>query len=352
MSLFKRGSTWWVCFTTPAGERIRCSAQTTDRTQAQQFHDQLKAESWRIQKLGDKPQHTWDDAAYQWLMEKQHKKSYDGDVSKIRWLQHYLRGLELTMISRELIVQIGAIKAQEASPATANRHLALIRSILRRARDEWEWIEHIPKIRLYREAKRRVRWLTPEQVHRLLDELMPHQRELTLFALATGLRQSNVQHLRWDQVDLDRGTMWIYGDQAKGNDDIHVSLSSFAIEILQRQKGWHKDVVFTRKGHPITEVNTKSWRKALGRAGIENFRWHDLRHTWASWLVQNGTPLYALQEMGGWKSSDMVRRYAHLAPPHLAPHAEVVGKMLSAVADTNLAQLSHSAQPNEAVSGD
>ena len=77
------------------------------------------------------------------------------------------------------------------------------------------------------------------------------------------------------------------------------------------------------------------WRKALKRVGIENFRWHDLRHTWASWLVQNGTPLYELQEMGGWKSASMVRRYAHLAPANLAKHAQVVGKLLEG---TNLAQ--------------
>jgi integrase len=77
------------------------------------------------------------------------------------------------------------------------------------------------------------------------------------------------------------------------------------------------------------------WRAALQRAGIANFRWHDLRHTWASWLVQNGTPLYDLQEMGGWKSSEMVRRYAHLAPAQMARHAEIVGKILGA---TNLSQ--------------
>lgn len=75
-------------------------------------------------------------------------------------------------------------------------------------------------------------------------------------------------------------------------------------------------------------VNTKAWRNALKRAGIADFRWHDLRHTWASWLIQNGTPLYDLQERDGWKSAAMVRRYAHLAPAHMARHAAVVDRLL------------------------
>lgn len=65
-------------------------------------------------------------------------------------------------------------------------------------------------------------------------------------------------------------------------------------------------------------VNTKAWKAALLRAGIADFRWHDLRHTWASWHVQAGTPVYELQELGGWASSEMVRKYAHLAPGQLA----------------------------------
>lgn len=68
-------------------------------------------------------------------------------------------------------------------------------------------------------------------------------------------------------------------------------------------------------------VNTTSWRKALKRAGITNFRWHDLRHTWASWLVQRRVPLFVLQELGGWQSAEMVRRYAHLSPSVNARYA-------------------------------
>lgn len=328
MSLIKRGNTWWIDFTTPAGERIRRSTGTKNRLQAQELHDQLKTESWRVQRLGDKPKYTWDDAGHKWLLETDYKRTHREDARMLGWLQQFLRSKVLAEITRDDIAAIGEIKRKEASGPTANRYLALIRAILRRACFEWEWIDKAPKIRLYKESQRRVIWITPEQVHRLLEELPAHQRDVVLFALSTGLRQANVLHLTWGQVDLARNTAWIPGDKAKGKEDIHISLSQLAVEILRRQEGKHQERVFTFRGKPLNNANTAAWRKALKRAGINNFRWHDLRHTWASWLVQNGTPLYDLQEMGGWKSPLMVRRYAHLAPAQMAKHAAVVEVLL------------------------
>jgi integrase len=86
--------------------------------------------------------------------------------------------------------------------------------------------------------------------------------------------------------------------------------------------------VFTYAGKPLGSANTLAWRKALKRAGIENFRWHDLRHTWASWHRQAGTPTHELQRLGGWRSSVMVERYAHLAPDHLARAANRLDSLL------------------------
>lgn len=328
MSLIKRGNTWWIDFTTPAGERIRRSAGTSNKTQAQEFHDKLKMESWRIEKLGDRPAYTWDDAGHKWLLETSYKKTHTEDAKKLVWLQQFLRGRKLSEISRDQISKIGEVKRNESSGPTANRYLALIRAILRKACLEWEWLDKAPKVKLYKESKRRVRWITPEQVKALLNELPLHQRDIVLFALATGLRQANVLGLTWQQVDLARHTAWIPGEKAKGKEDIHISLSSFTVDLLERQLGKHHERVFTYAGKPLAQANTRYWRDALKRVGIENFRWHDLRHTWASWLIQNGTPLYDLQEMGGWKSSEMVRRYAHLAPAQLAKHAAVIGNLL------------------------
>lgn len=335
MSLKRRGNTWYIDFVAPSGERIRRSAGTADKTQAQELHDKLKAESWRVAKLGDKPAYTWDDAALKFLTETTHKASHRDDISRLRWIQPYLRGKVLTEINRELISRIGEIKAKESSPATANRVLAVIRTILRKAALDWEWIEKVPRIRLYKEAKRRIRWLTPEQVQTLLNELPPHQQDLMLFALSTGLRQSNVVELEWSQVDLARKVCWIHPDQAKARRAIHVPLNTSAMDVLLRQVGKHPERVFTYKGKPIAWANTRGWREALQRAGIEDFRWHDLRHTWASWLAQQGTPMNVLQELGGWECEAMVRKYAHLAPPQLVEHSERVAALLNG---TNMAQ--------------
>jgi integrase len=76
--------------------------------------------------------------------------------------------------------------------------------------------------------------------------------------------------------------------------------------------------------------DNNAWNIGLKKAGIEDFRFHDLRHTWASWLIQSGVPLSALQEMGGWESIEMVRRYAHLAPNHLTEHARQIDVLFGA----------------------
>lgn len=335
MSLSKRGKTWWISFTTPSGERIRRSAETADKTQAQELHDKLKAESWRIAKLGDKPRRTWDEAAYKWLVETKLKKTHHDDVAKISWLQQFFRGKYLDEITRDSIAKIGELKYKATSPATANRLLALIRSIFRKAALDWEWIDKPPVIKLYREAKCRVRYLTPLQANALLQALPDHLADMVKFSLATGLRRANVTQLDWSQVDIARRVAWIHGDQAKAGKPIHVTLNDTAIGVLTKQIGKSPNTVFTYKGKPVTQVNTKAWYKALERAGIENFRWHDLRHTWASWLTQQGVPLNVIQEMGAWESADMVKRYAHLAPEQFAKHARVVDAMFN---DTNLAQ--------------
>ncbi len=176
------------------------------------------------------------------------------------------------------------------------------------------------------EPKRRVRWITREEAKRLLEALPDHIAAMARFSLATGLREANVTGLEWSQVDLKARRAWIHADQAKGRRAIAVPLNADAMVVLREQEGKHPKRVFTFHGRPVSKAGTKAWRAALKRAGITDFRWHDLRHTWASWHVQTGTPLHILQELGGWESSDMVRRYAHLSSDHLADYTDKLAK--------------------------
>ena len=266
-----------------------------------------------------------------WMQDSDDKADHHKDLAKLRWLDQFLRNHYLDEINRELVDHIGAVKKHEASASTANRYLALLRAILRKARDEWEWLESIPRVRLYPEPRKRVRWITQAQAVKLIAELPPHLADMAAFTLATGLRQSNVSYLRWDQVDLERGTAWIHADQSKSRRAIAVPLNQDALDILAQRDGQHPVYVFTYQDAPVARTTTKAWKRALERVGIEDFRWHDLRHTWASWHVQQGTSLQELMELGGWSSFEMVLRYAHLASEHLKKAAQ-------RVESTNLAQ--------------
>ena len=154
---------------------------------------------------------------------------------------------------------------------------------------------------------------------------VPPAAEMARFALATGLRQGNVMALEWSQVDLERGVAWVHPDQAKARRAIGVPLNKDAVAVLRRQEGRHERRVFTGPdGRPLDEwqkAPRSGWLRGCKRAGIADFRWHDLRHTWASWHVMAGTSLRALMELGGWRSYKSVLRYAHLSPEHLAKDA-------------------------------
>lgn len=322
MSIFKRGNTWWAYITVPGRKPLQRSLSTHNREQAQELHDKIKHELWRVRHLGEKPRRSWKEAVVRFLDEKRHKRSLKSDLAHIRWLDAHLGGLMLDEITIDVVAAIRDEKCKTAKPSSCNRMLAFLRSVLKMAKDDWEWLERIPAVRLLKEPKRRIRWLTAVEVERLLAELPPHLRDMAGFSLATGLREGNVVNLEWEQVDMPRRSAWIHADQFKTDKAIAVPLNQKACAIIRAQIGKNSRYVFTFEGKKVDRANTKAWRNALKRAGIEDFRWHDLRHTWASWHVQDGTPLNVLQELGGWESAEMVRRYAHLGGEHLREYIE------------------------------
>ena len=158
--------------------------------------------------------------------------------------------MKLDEITLDVIDEIRAAQLKEATKGTTNRYLALVRSILLRARDEWEWVDKVPKVRLFKEFNSRERSLTPEQAKQLLKALPEHQREMVLFALATGLRQGNIVKLEWPQVNLELCHAWVLGTQSKNRHPISVPLNDAAMGVLRRhqtQRGATSYVIATAK---------------------------------------------------------------------------------------------------------
>lgn len=246
----------------------------------------------------------------------------------IRWFQPHLGDRALNSINRELLDEVRRVRSKGVTPSTVNRYMALVRSILRRACYDWEWIDRVPKVGMMRQAEGRVRSLTREEFARLLAELPPHLADMARFSVATGLRQANVKRLQWKQISLERRHLWVSAEQHKNGKAHAVPLNAAALEVLLSRQADHPSFVFTYEGRPVDQVSTKAWRLALKRAGIEDFRWHDLRHTFATWHRQVGTPTYELQHLGGWKTAAMVERYAHLSPDRLTEAAARIDQML------------------------
>jgi integrase len=321
MSLYRRKDSpyWWVKLPPIRGESkpLQQGTGTADRREAQEVHDRLAHSRWEQARLGVKPRHDWQEAAERWLLETKHKATHGDDIAKLRWLHPYLGDKHLDEIDRTLIDRIKFDREKIATAGTTNRYLALIRAILRRACNEWEWSERVPKFKLFREAEGRVRSLTQAELAKLIKELPEHLADMALFSVAAGLRQANVKGLEWKYVDLERKHAWIPGSKHKNGKPHSVPLNEMALAVLRKQLGKHPARVFTFRGEPLGHVNTKAWTSALERAGIEDFRWHDLRHTFATWHRQAGTPTHELQRLGGWKTGAMVERYAHVAPEAL-----------------------------------
>lgn len=195
------------------------------------------------------------------IRETQHKVSQASDISRLRWLDQYLNGVELQAIKRDLLDKIlTAKKAEGVENSTANRVLEIVRAVLMKACNEWEWLDRVPSIRMLPEPTKRVRWLTRNEADRLIAELPSHLADMVRFSLETGLRRSNVTGLQWSQVDLARRMAWIHPDQAKARKAIPVPLSSVAVAVLRKQIGKHQANVFSFRGNPVHQVNTKAWQ--------------------------------------------------------------------------------------------
>lgn len=311
MPIYQVGDTWYLDIRTASG-RIRRSTGTTDKKAAQELHDKVKAGTWRQDKLGDAPPVEWGAAVKKWLLERPR-----GDPDKWR-----ITKLNIPL-SRPLPLKKEECESllTRLQPGTYNRTLALIVAIHNTSGVS------PPKVSRKPNPPGRTRWLTAEEWERLKKALLkesPLLAQAAEFTLATGLRENNVLNLEWSQVDLKRRVAWIYADQFKTGHPLGVPLNDAAMAILRVRRGVDDVLVFGNPDYALYKASNKAWYAAVKAASLAGFRWHDLRHTWASWAVMSGVRLEELMRLGGWKTMAMVMRYAHLSPEHLAGTAAKV----------------------------
>lgn len=307
MSLYKRDGSdlWWVNISIPNHPRVRRSTGTPDRIEAQRIHDEIKAGLWSAPEIKGR---RWSEAVMLWA-------SADGrgepDILSMAKFAKIYKDRAITDVTREGLV--AALSFCNTS-GTYMRYRGRIMAILNIAHDEG-WLRDVPKLptRTSGRAKPRV-WLTAEQWATLKAELPPHMVPMASFAIETGLRQSNVLGLAWEKVDIERRLVWVEAEDAKGKKALPIPLSVGAVEVLRSKVGEHPVYVFTYHGRAIQEIKT-AFIAACIRAGLgkyvdkpgggvayRGFTWHGFRHTWATWHIQNGTPLEVLQKLGGWST--------------------------------------------------
>jgi len=279
---------WWIDLRTPGGKRVRRSAKTRDKKAAQEYHDRLKADLWREDRLGEVPQYTFEQASVRFLREYEGHKSYAAHKRHITYWRDQLAGRTISSLTTNDIKDVlpthvicAHQERRKVTPATRNRYLSTIRRMLNLCR-EWGWIASVPVLRAQKEPKVRIRWITRDEALRLLGAISRDWlRDIVAFALATGMRAGEILNLQWSDVNLSRRMAWVTADKAKSGKARGIPLNSEAVEVIRRWIGSHATLVFTRNGKHVRKPDHNMFTRSCLRAGIENFRFHDLRH--AGW---------------------------------------------------------------------
>jgi integrase len=335
MGLYKRGPVWWMSFIVKE-KRYRKSTETEDRKLAQRIFDKVKGEiaegKWFERLPGE-------DKTFREMMEKfgteyfSKLRSFEACKSHAKGLVNFFGNYPLLEISPSLINDFKiARRAEGIKPGTIHRQLDIMKRAFNLAIREWEWCDKNPVTRISLEKlnNKRDRWLTFEEEERLLQVCPVWLRNLALFGLNTGMRLGEILSLTWKGGDLFRKTATVF--RSKNNEKRTIPLNEAAFELLKAKREVRSiktDLVFHTKTHTaIDECNVgRAFRIALKRAGIQDFRFHDLRHTFATRMVQAGKDLYKVQVLLGHKTPIMTQRYAHHYPESLRDGVEVLDKL-------------------------
>ncbi len=315
MQLYKRkdSSSWWVSWSDQDGKRFRRSSGTADRKLAEALAASWIKEDFMEVNFGKKPDLAFSEVLLRYAQAlKRDSPSHfmKNNRYRIKFLAERFKDYQVSDMTYRAIQEFVDERLETVSSGMALKDVAYIKAAINKARRE-ELTDFVPNFPRIRPSRPRNRWLTHEEEERLTQAAASHLKPIIRFAVDTGGRRSELFRLDWRYVDLSNRRVTFI--QTKNGEDRTVRLCERAYETLTALGPKDSGPVFTFAGKALKGIKS-SFDTAREKAGIEDFRFHDLRHTFASRLVQGGVPLYNVMHLTGHKSLEMVQRYAHLAP--------------------------------------
>jgi len=309
----------------------------TRKTDAVRWANQTEAAitEGRFFKTAESQKHTLSDLIQRYIRDVLPRKAkvFVEYASQLKWWEEQIGDVRLSELStsliseqRDLLSRTITNRKKPMSPARVNRYMAALSTALNTSIREWEWMEDNPmrKISKLKEPRGRVRYLSDEERERLLDACKDSANTnlylIVVLALSTGARQQEIWDLRWSDVNLIKGLITF--SETKNDEFRSVPLKGHPLKLLlehSRIRRDDSDIVFPSKKNPAVSYDFRNpWKKALVVAEVEDFRWHDLRHSCASYLAMNGVQMRTIAEILGHKTLSMVQRYTHLNAEHLS----------------------------------
>jgi len=331
MGIFQKGKNWYIDYYFK-GRRKRKKIGPSKKLATQVLKDvQLKIAKGEYLGIYEEKKIAFNDYAKQYLAYSKANKAWSTykrrDRFSIDHLTSFFKDKYLFEIAPEMIEKYKTLRLEKVSPASVNRELACLKHMFTKA-IEWAYVNSNPAktVKLLKEPPGRLRYLVPEEIERLLDACSDHIRPIVIAALNTGMRKSEILNLRWKEVDLRNRKITVIN--AKNNESrvipINQTLHQELLTLSEKDKGEH--VFSDRNGQPYGDIK-KGFSSALNRAGIEDFRFHDLRHTFGSHLVMQGVDLKTVQQVMGHKDIKMTMRYSHLSPEYVQEAMERLDKL-------------------------
>jgi len=256
---------------------------------------------------------------------KPNKKSWKRDQLSMKHLKKHFGEKYLSQITSYDIENYKKERIKEVSPSTINRELACLKTMFNKA-IEWKKVKENPvrEVKLFKENNERIRYLKEDEIKKLLNNLSGSLRIIVIIALNTGMRLSEILNLRWE--DIDFSTKLIYIRESKSGESREIPMTDIVYNTLwdlkftSQLKGRVSPFVF--KGIKKYWVSHR-FHYIVKKLGIKDFRFHDLRHTFASYLAMMGVNLKTIQELLGHKTFKMTLRYAHLSKDYKREVMEV-----------------------------